>query len=62
MARDAGILIDIFDGFLESALSTAIGSEDIAMDIKNSFEVPLPVSEAWKILLDIKRIAPCMPR
>jgi uncharacterized protein len=31
------------------------------MDIKNSFEVPLPVGEAWKTLLDIKRIAPCMP-
>jgi len=31
------------------------------MDISNSFEVPLPVDEAWKTLLDIKRIAPCMP-
>jgi uncharacterized protein len=31
------------------------------MDIKNSFEVPLSVGEAWKTLLDIKRIAPCMP-
>jgi uncharacterized protein len=31
------------------------------MDIKNSFEIPLPVSETWKTLLDIKRIAPCMP-
>lgn len=31
------------------------------MDIKNGFEVPLPVGEAWKTLLDIKRIAPCMP-
>jgi len=31
------------------------------MDIKNSFEVPLPVEEAWRTLLDIKRIAPCMP-
>jgi uncharacterized protein len=31
------------------------------MEIKNSFEVPLPVDEAWKTLLDIKRIAPCMP-
>jgi carbon monoxide dehydrogenase subunit G len=31
------------------------------MDIKNSFEVPLPVDEAWKTLLDIKKIAPCMP-
>jgi carbon monoxide dehydrogenase subunit G len=31
------------------------------MDIKNSFEVPLTVDEAWKVLLNIKRIAPCMP-
>jgi carbon monoxide dehydrogenase subunit G len=31
------------------------------MDIKNSFEVPAPVDRAWKILLDIRRIAPCMP-
>jgi uncharacterized protein len=31
------------------------------MDIKNSFEVPLPVDKAWKTLLDIKRIVPCMP-
>jgi uncharacterized protein len=31
------------------------------MDIKNSFEVPLMVDEAWMVLLDIKKIAPCMP-
>jgi carbon monoxide dehydrogenase subunit G len=31
------------------------------MEFDNSFEVPLPPAEAWKILLDIKRIAPCMP-
>jgi carbon monoxide dehydrogenase subunit G len=31
------------------------------MDIKNSFDVPLPVDVAWRTLLDIKRIAPCMP-
>ncbi len=31
------------------------------MDIENSFEVPLTVDEAWKVLLNIKRIAPCMP-
>lgn len=31
------------------------------MEFDNSFEVPLPPSEAWKVLLDIKRIAPCMP-
>ena len=31
------------------------------MDIKNSFDVPLPIDEAWKKLLDIQKIAPCMP-
>lgn len=31
------------------------------MNIKNSFDVPLPVDDTWKILLDIRRIAPCMP-
>src|SRR5215469_3696224 len=31
------------------------------MDIKNNFDVPLAVDAAWKTLLDIKRIAPCMP-
>ena len=31
------------------------------MEINNSFEVPLPPKEAWKVLLDIERIAPCMP-
>ena len=31
------------------------------MRIDNSFEVPLPPGEAWKVLLDIERIAPCMP-
>lgn len=31
------------------------------MQIDNHFEVPLPPDEAWKVLLDIERIAPCMP-
>src|SRR5262245_12979403 len=31
------------------------------MEFDNSFEVPLPPDEAWKVLLDIQRIAPCMP-
>ncbi len=31
------------------------------MEINNSFEVPLPPAEAWKVLMDIERIAPCMP-
>src|SRR5262245_44954234 len=31
------------------------------MEINNSFEVPLKPAEAWKTLMDIPRIAPCMP-
>ena len=31
------------------------------MEINNSFEVPLPPADAWKVLMDIPRIAPCMP-
>jgi len=31
------------------------------MEFDNSFEVPLPVDDAWKVLMDIRRIAPCLP-
>src|SRR5262249_18322137 len=31
------------------------------MEFDNSFEVPLPPDEAWKVPPDIQRIAPCMP-
>ncbi len=31
------------------------------MEFDNAFEVPLPPAEAWKVLLDIERVAPCMP-
>jgi hypothetical protein len=31
------------------------------MEINNAFEVPLPPADAWKVLMDIPRIAPCMP-
>jgi len=31
------------------------------MEFDNSFEVPLPPDEAWAVLMDIRRIAPCMP-
>ena len=30
------------------------------MEFDNSFEVPLPVDAAWKLLMDIRRIAPCL--
>ena len=31
------------------------------MEFENSFEVPLPPDRAWAALLDVERIAPCMP-
>src|SRR5690348_4706209 len=31
------------------------------MEFDNAFEVPLPPAEAWPVLMDIARIAPCMP-
>jgi uncharacterized protein len=31
------------------------------VEFDNSFEVPLPPEQAWPVLMDIQRIAPCMP-
>jgi uncharacterized protein len=31
------------------------------MKLENRFTVPVPVEQAWKVLLDVERIAPCMP-
>jgi len=31
------------------------------MEFDNSFDVPLPPDQAWKTLMDIESIAPCMP-
>ena len=31
------------------------------MEINNSFDVPLPPAQAWNVLMDIPRVAPCMP-
>lgn len=31
------------------------------MELSNEFEVPVPIEQAWAILTDIERIAPCLP-
>ena len=31
------------------------------MKIEDSFRVEVPIEEAWKVLLDLERIAPCLP-
>jgi len=33
----------------------------MAMEMDHSFTVPVPPDQAWDVLLDVKRIAPCMP-
>jgi carbon monoxide dehydrogenase subunit G len=31
------------------------------MELSNAFSVGVPVDEAWKVIVDLERIAPCMP-
>jgi carbon monoxide dehydrogenase subunit G len=31
------------------------------MELNHEFSVPVPVDDAWRTLLDIERVAPCMP-
>jgi carbon monoxide dehydrogenase subunit G len=31
------------------------------MEFENTFSVEAPIEEVWKLLLDVERIAPCMP-
>ncbi|MEV0050603.1 SRPBCC family protein [Saccharopolyspora shandongensis] len=31
------------------------------MQLENTFTIPVPLSAAWSMLLDIERIAPCVP-
>ncbi|GGV32352.1 hypothetical protein GCM10010182_65080 [Actinomadura cremea] len=31
------------------------------MELDHEFTVPVPVEQAWSVLLDVERIAPCMP-
>ena len=33
----------------------------MAIELDNSFTVPVPPENAWDVLLDVERIAPCMP-
>jgi carbon monoxide dehydrogenase subunit G len=31
------------------------------MQLENTFTVPMPVDQTWPVLLDVERVAPCMP-
>src|SRR5258708_25728169 len=47
---------------MEAVMKSKHESEsDASSEFDNSFEVPLPPAQAWPVLMDIRRIAPCMP-
>src|SRR5215472_9871483 len=50
-------------GYAASPLTHPTGrsTSEQLMEFDNSFEVPLPPDKAWPVLMDIERIAPCMP-
>ncbi|MQA83281.1 MAG: carbon monoxide dehydrogenase [Streptosporangiales bacterium] len=31
------------------------------MELQHEFTIPVPVDQAWPVLLDVERVAPCMP-
>jgi len=31
------------------------------VQLQNSFDVPVPPGDAWRILIDVERVAPCVP-
>src|SRR4030095_9466961 len=40
---------------------TSEGTEGVAVQIHNRFEVPMPPDEAWPFLMDIASTVPCFP-
>ena len=39
----------------------AAAAGDVLMELENDFTVPVPKAQAWAVLMDVERIAPCMP-
>ena len=35
--------------------------EFMSIELEHSFAVPVPPEQAWDVLLDVQRVAPCMP-
>jgi carbon monoxide dehydrogenase subunit G len=33
----------------------------MSIELEHSFDVPIPPDQAWDVLLDVQRVAPCMP-
>src|SRR3954467_15278040 len=41
--------------------SATTGAASRGMKLSNEFTVPAPVDRAWDVLLDLERVAPCLP-
>jgi len=46
---------------MEAVMNSEREVQDARDEFDNSFDVPLPPAEAWPLLVDIRRIVPCMP-
>src|SRR5436190_24339164 len=44
-----------------SAIAARRSTERAEMEIKNEFDVPAPIHDVWRYLLDVDKVAPCMP-
>ena len=45
---------------MDNELDDELDEEDV-MELHHAFTVPVPVDDAWRALLDIERVAPCLP-
>src|SRR4051794_11182517 len=36
-------------------------TEVLAMKLEQSFEVKAPIDQVWNVLIDLERVAPCLP-
>ncbi|NKB19125.1 MAG: carbon monoxide dehydrogenase [Alphaproteobacteria bacterium] len=51
----------LWDKIVEIRILDIGQRKDKAVEFDNEFEVPVPIDQAWDILMDIERIAPCVP-
>src|SRR5438034_7841018 len=55
----SSILAYHHDGWRRMRASRRAG--EVGLRIENQFEVQAPIDDVWNYLLDVERVAPCMP-